>query len=261
MKLGKVYFVGAGPGDPELITVKGKKIIEQADVIVYAGSLVNPLVLADRKPASIVYNSAHMTLEEIILVMEQAVKKGSVVARVHTGDPSIFGAIREQIECLRERGIPFEVVPGVSSFLGAAAVMNLEYTVPGVSQTVILTRKEGRTPVPPGQSLAELATLRASTVIFLSTAMIDEVVQELTKGYPLSTPAAVVYRATWQDELIIRGTLADIATRVADSGIEKTALILVGDFLGDYYGRSELYHPGFTHGFRRSKSTPEGNEA
>ena len=254
---GKVYFIGAGPGDPELITVKGKRIIEQADVIVYAGSLVNPKVIEERKPGACVHNSALMTLEEIISIMEEAVKKGLMVARVHTGDPSIFGAIREQIEYLRKREIPFEIVPGVSSFLGAAASLSVEYTVPGISQTVILTRKEGRTPVPPGQGLEELASHRASMVIFLSTAMIQDVVEELKKAYDESTPVAVVYRATWPDELVIRGTLADIAGEVAEAGIERTALILVGNFLGEDYGRSELYHPNFTHGFRQAQETPE----
>ncbi len=258
MDKGKVYFIGAGPGDPELITVKGQRIIEQAEVIIYAGSLVNPEVIAKRKPEAAVYNSARMTLEEIIRVMEEAVDKGLTVARVHTGDPSIFGAIREQIECLKERQIRFEIVPGVSSFLGAAAALNAEYTVPGVSQTVILTRKEGRTPVPPGQGLEELASHRASMVIFLSAAMIHDVAQELRKAYDDSTPAAVVYKATWPDEVVIRGTLADIASRVEAAGIEKTALIMVGEFLGNDYGRSELYHPAFTHGFRRAESLPEG---
>lgn len=253
MATAKVYFIGAGPGDPDLITVKGKKLISRADVIIYAGSLVNEAILADRKDGTEVFNSAHMTLEQVVEVMEKTVTGGGMVARVHTGDPSLFGAIREQIGILQQKGIPFEVVPGVSSFFGAAAALGREYTLPGISQTVILTRMEGRTPVPEKEKLADLARHQASMVIFLSMGMVDEVVEQLLQGYHFSTPAAVVYKATWSDQLIIRGRLDEIAGKVRTAGIEKTALILVGDFLGEEYERSCLYNPGFSHGYRRGR--------
>lgn len=250
MALGKVYFIGAGPGDPELITVKGRRVIEQADVIIYAGSLVNEKVMDRRKREAVLYNSAQMTLEQVAEVMEQAVNRGKTVARVHSGDPAIFGAIREQMDILKQIGIDFEIIPGVSSFCGAAAVLQQEYTLPGVSQTVILTRARGRTPVPPKQDLRELARHQATMVIFLSLALIDEVVGELMEGYPPDTPVAVIYKATWPDQLVVEGKLRDIADKVKEAGIEKTALVLVGDFLGNKYERSQLYHPGFTHGYR-----------
>lgn len=253
MKAGKVYFIGAGPGDPELITLKGRRLIEQANVIIYAGSLVNEEVIASRRESAVVHNSARMTLEEIIEVMERAVAAGQVVARVHSGDPSLYGALREQLDQLRQRGIEFEVVPGVSSFLGAAAALAAEYTLPGVSQTVILTRREGRTPVPPGQSIAELAQHQASMCIFLSAGMIDQVMAELRQGYSEDTPVAVVQKATWPEQLIIRGNLNNIGHRVKAAGIDKTALILVGDFLNGDYQRSCLYSSTFGHGCREPK--------
>ncbi|NPV91092.1 MAG: precorrin-4 C(11)-methyltransferase [Firmicutes bacterium] len=249
---GKVYFIGAGPGDPELITLKGKRLIERADVIIYAGSLVNPEVIGCRREGAEVYNSAQMTLDQVIGVMERSTAAGKSVARVHTGDPSIFGAIREQFDRLRQSGIEFEVVPGVSSFLGAAAELRQEYTLPGVSQTVILTRREGRTPVPPGEKLSELARHRASLVIFLSAGMMDQVVEELREGYPRETPVAVFQKATWPDQLVIRGVLGDIAEKVREAEVDKTALILVGDFLGDDYELSRLYSENFSHGFREA---------
>ncbi|SDJ81124.1 precorrin-4 C(11)-methyltransferase [Natronincola ferrireducens] len=251
--MGKVYFIGAGPGDPELITLKGYKRIQEADVIIYAGSLVNPQVMGDRREHAEVYNSAGMTLPEVIEVMKRAVGEDKTVARVHTGDPSIYGAIREQMDALEELSIAYEVIPGVSSFVASAAQLKKEFTLPEVSQTVILTRMEGRTPVPSKESLAALAAHRASMAIFLSVQMMDKVVDELTKAYPSSTPVAVVQRATWEDQKIVEGTLADITEKVRKAGIKKTAQILVGDFLGNEYALSKLYDEGFTHEYRRGK--------
>lgn len=246
-----VYFVGAGAGDPELLTVKGKRLIDSADVVIYAGSLVNPEVLKDIKEGCVVYDSAGMNLGEVLDVMKTAESEGKTTVRVHTGDSSIYGAIREQIDALDRMNIPHEVVPGVSSFLAAAAAMQKEYTLPGVSQTVILTRMEGRTPVPERESIEELAKHRATMVMFLSVGMIDELVKKLCTSYPETTPAAVVYRASWPDQKIIYGTLADIADKVRDAGIRKTALVTVGDFLGSEYELSKLYDMTFTHEYRQ----------
>ncbi len=249
----KVYFIGAGPGDPDLITVKGKKIIEEAGVIIYAGSLVNPAVLEGHRPEAKVYNSASMNLEEIVETMITGVREGQIVARVHTGDPSIYGAIREQMDELNKEGIPYEVIPGVSSFVAAAAALKMEYTLPSVSQTIILTRHEGRTPVPAGQDLAGLAQHKASLAIFLSVGMIEDVVKELKQGYREDTPVAVIQKASWPEQKIVKGTIKDIATKVNEAGITKTALILVGDFLGDEYELSKLYDKSFSHGYRSAK--------
>lgn len=246
-----VYFIGAGPGDPELLTVKGKKYIDMADVIIYAGSLVNEQVLASRKPEAVVYNSAYMNLEEVLEVMKEAEAKGLMTARVHTGDPSIFGAIREQMDALDALGIAYEVIPGVSSFLGVAAALKKEYTLPGVSQTVILTRMEGRTPVPEKEKLLSLAEHNATMIIFLSVGMIDELAKTLRKAYRETTPVAVVYKATWEDQKIVRGDLTNIAARVKEAKITKTALTVVGDFLGDDYELSKLYDKTFTTEFRK----------
>lgn len=246
-----VYFIGAGPGDPELLTVKGKKYIDMADVIIYAGSLVNEQVLASRKPEAVVYNSAYMNLEEVLEVMKEAEAKGLMTARVHTGDPSIFGAIREQMDALDALGIAYEVIPGVSSFLGVAAALKKEYTLPGVSQTVILTRMEGRTPVPEKEKLLSLAEHNATMIIFLSVGMIDGLAKTLRKAYRETTPVAVVYKATWEDQKIVRGDLTNIADRVKEAKITKTALTVVGDFLGDDYELSKLYDKTFTTEFRK----------
>ncbi|QEK11815.1 precorrin-4 C(11)-methyltransferase [Crassaminicella thermophila] len=248
-----VYFIGAGPGDPDLITVKGKKIVEQADVIIYAGSLVNKQIIDCRKKDAIVYNSASMTLEEVIDTIEKAEKEGKLVARVHTGDPSIYGAIREQMDLLEEKGIDYKIIPGVSSFVGAAAAINKEFTLPGVTQTVILTRMEGRTPVPEKESLESLAKHRASMCIFLSVHMIDEVIKRLSTHYPMNTPIAVIQKATWDDQKIVLGTLQNIAQKVKIAGITKTAQILVGDFLGNEYEYSKLYDKNFSHEYRSAK--------
>lgn len=251
--MAKVYFIGAGPGDPELITLKGKKKVQEADVIIYAGSLVNPQVIGDRKENAKVYNSATMTLPEVIEVMKEAAAEEKMVARVHTGDPSIYGAIREQMDALEELGIDYEVIPGVSSFVASAAQLKKEFTLPEVSQTVILTRMEGRTPVPSKESLASLAQHQASMAIFLSVQMIEEVVAELLTAYPPTTPVAVVQKATWEDQKIVEGTLADIAVKVKEAEIKKTAQILVGNFLGSEYALSKLYDESFTHEYRRGK--------
>ena len=246
-----IHFIGAGPGDPELLTIKGKRLIDRADVIIYAGSLVNKAVLADRKPEAEVYNSAYMTLEEVTEVMKKADEKGQDVARVHTGDPSIYGAIREQMDILEALKIDYEVIPGVSSFLAAAASMKKEYTLPGVSQTVILTRMEGRTPMPPKEKLLDLAQHNATMIIFLSVGMLDEMSAILRQAYRPETPVAVVYKATWEDQKIVYGDLTNIAERVKEAGIRKTALTVVGDFLGDEYELSKLYDKTFTTEFRK----------
>ncbi|MCH4072213.1 precorrin-4 C(11)-methyltransferase [Pseudoramibacter sp.] len=248
-----VYLIGAGPGDPELITLKGKRLIDAADVIIYAGSLVNPKMLDGHKPDAEIYNSASMTLDEVIDVMQKGVEAGKRVVRVHTGDPSIYGAIREQMDRLEEMGIPYEVVPGVSSFTASASVLKKEFTLPDVSQTVICTRLEGRTPVPEREQLEALAKHQASMAIFLSVQNIGEVVRRLLTSYPEETPVAVVQRATWPDQKIVQGTLADIEEKVKAADIHKTAQILVGDFLGDRYTLSKLYDPSFSHEFRKAK--------
>ena len=248
-----VYFVGAGAGDPELLTLKGKRLIDHADTLIYAGSLVNPEVLAGRKPSSKVYDSAGMTLEEVLAVMKETEQAGGTTVRVHTGDASIYGAIREQLDALDKLGIAHEVVPGVSSFLAAAAAMQKEYTLPEVTQTVILTRMEGRTPVPERERIEELAKHRATMVIFLCVGRIAELAERLKTAYPETTPVAVVYKASWPDETIVTGTLADIAEKVQAAGITKTALVTIGDFLGDSYALSKLYDKTVTHEYRQGK--------
>lgn len=246
-----VSFIGAGPGDPELLTIKGKRLIDSADIIIYAGSLVNPKVLADAKKDARIFNSAGMTLEEVLDVMQKGEAAGKKVVRVHTGDPAIYGAHREQMDALDRMGISYEVIPGVSSFLATAAALKKEYTLPGVSQTVILTRMEGRTPMPEGEKLLDLARHRATMVIFLSVGMLEEMCATLRQAYRPDTPAAVVYKASWEDEKIVRGTLTELPQKVKESGIRKTALTVVGDFLGDDYELSRLYDKTFTHEFRK----------
>ncbi|MCL6560057.1 MAG: precorrin-4 C(11)-methyltransferase [Firmicutes bacterium] len=245
-----IYFIGAGPGDAELITVKGARLLGSCDVVIYAGSLVSPEVLKYAKKSAEIHDSSRMNLEEIIEIMKEAHEMNKDVARLHTGDPCIYGAIREQMEKLDELGISYEVCPGVSSFTAAAAVLKKELTVPGVSQTVILTRMEGRTPVPCAESLKSLAVPGAAMAIFLSAGMIEKVAGELLESYGTDTPAAVVYKATWPEQKVIEGTLKDIPDKARQAGINKTAVILVGDFLGERYECSKLYHAGFSHGFR-----------
>lgn len=250
-----VHFVGAGSGAPDLITVRGQNLLRRADVVIYAGSLVNPALLQQAKPGCAIYNSAHMTLEQVVAVMEQAHAHHQMVVRLHTGDPSIYGAIREQMDALDVRGIPWQVCPGVSSFCGAAAALGAEYTLPDVSQTVIITRQAGRTPVPQGEELRKLASHGATMCIFLSAGMAQQVQQELLAGgYAPDTPAAIVYKATWPEERVVRGTVGTLADMAKESGITKTALILVGGCLGQTYQRSKLYDPAFTTGYRKGQS-------
>lgn len=247
-----IHIVGAGPGDPELITVKGARLLKEADVVIYAGSLVNPALLDYCRKDCQIYDSASMTLEEVLEVMTQAEVAGKTTVRLHTGDPSVYGAIREQMDGLKRRQLSWTNTPGVSSFLGAAASLAVEYTLPGVSQSLILTRLAGRTPVPETEELEQLAQAKTSMAIFLSTASISLVAEKLIAGgYPAETPAALVYKATWPEEKILRSNLKDLPELVKKSGIDKTALILVGNFLGDDYDRSLLYHPSFSHGYRR----------
>jgi len=248
-----VTFLGAGPGDPELITVKGRRLLDGADVIVYAGSLVNPALLEGVRAK--IYDSAGMDLDGIMVIMVEAARAGKKVVRLHTGDPAIYGAIREQMHRLDRENIGYEVVPGVSSALAAAAAVKAELTVPELTQTVIFTRRAGRTPVPERESLRNLATVQGSMCIFLSVSMMEQVVGELLAGgYPPATPVAVVEKATWPEERIVRGTLVDIAGRIQASAIRKTAMILVGQALGKNDERvSKLYDAGFSHEYRSGK--------
>ena len=250
----QVYFVGAGPGDPDLITVKGRKLLEEADVVVYAGSLVNPAVLAVTPAGCEIHNSASMTLDEVIAVMKAGVEQGKKVVRLHTGDPSIYGAIQEQIDLLNKLKIRWQVVPGVSSFLAAAAALGQEYTLPGVSQTVIITRMEGRTPVPEKEQIRSLAAHQTTMCIFLSVHMFGELVQELLDGgYVADTPVAVVEKASWPEQRIFRGTLTTIADQLVAAGVSRTAMVIVGDVLAREYEQSRLYAPEFGHMFREAK--------
>lgn len=246
-----IYIIGAGPGDPELLTIKAEKALEKADVIIYAGSLINPEVLKHAKKGAELYNSAGMNLEDIFRIILKAAKEKKAVARLHSGDPSIYGAMQEEIEFFERKKLRYEIIPGVSSFLAAAASLKKEYTIPEISQTLIITRTEGRTRVP--EKLKELAEFRCSMCIFLSTHMIKKVVRDLLSSYSGETPAAVVYKASWEDEKIIRGKLKDIADKVKKEKIDRTALILVGDFLKARGKRSELYNEKFKHSFRGRK--------
>lgn len=247
-----IWFVGAGSGAVDLITVRGQRLLEQADCIIYAGSLVNPELLHFARSGCRCLDSARMTMEEVIAAMLAAEKAHETMVRLHTGDPALFGAIREQMDELRAHGIPFEVVPGVSSFSAAAAALDAEYTLPGVSQSLIITRLAGRTPVPESEDLASLAAHGCSMAIFLSAGMLEEVRDKLLQGkFTPDTPAAIVYKASWPEEKTVRCRLGDLAEAGREHGIDKTALILVGDFLGDAYERSKLYDPGFTTGFRK----------
>ena len=248
-----VHFVGAGPGAPDLITLRGAALLKQADVIIYAGSLVNPALLELARADCEVHNSAEMTLEQVIGVMKQAEAAGKTTVRLHTGDPCVYGAIREQMDALDELGIPYDDVPGVSSFCGAAAALRAEYTLPGVSQSVILTRLAGRTPVPEAESLASMASHGASMAVFLSGGMLERVQEELLKGaYTEDTPAALVSKATWPEEKTERCTVGTLAQAGEEHGIRKTALVLVGDFLDSPYEKSKLYDPTFTTEFREA---------
>lgn len=248
-----VHFVGAGSGAADLITLRGKALLETADVVIYAGSLVSPELLGYTRPDCKICNSAEMTLDQVIQVMETAENSGLTTVRLHTGDPCIYGAVREQMDRLEELGITYDVCPGVSSFCGAAAALKAEYTLPEVSQTVILTRMAGRTPVPESESIESLAAHNATMVIFLSTGMLEELSRRLIKGgYSAETPAAIVYKATWPEEKVCRCTVATLAQTAKENGITKTALITVGNFLGDVKFLSKLYSPDFETGYRKA---------
>lgn len=249
-----VHFVGAGPGAPDLITLRGSRLLEMADVVIYAGSLVNPELLRYCKPACEQYNSAEMTLDEVLAVMFDAEAAGKTTVRLHTGDPSLYGAIREQMDALAEKGIAYDVTPGVSSLFGAAAALGAEFTLPGVSQSLIVTRLAGRTDVPEREALREFARHGASMALFLSGGMLPRVQEELLAGgYAPDTPAALVYKATWPDEKTVRCTVGTLAAAGAAAGIRKTALVLVGNFLGAPYEKSKLYDAAFTTAFRRGR--------
>lgn len=248
-----IHFVGAGPGAIDLITMRGHKLLTEADVIIYAGSLVNKELLNCAKVNCRIHNSANMTLEEVIHVMREAEANNEMTVRLHTGDPSIYGAIREQIDKLKEYEIQYQVVPGVSSFCGAAAAISAEYTLPNVSQSVIITRMEGRTPVPEREKIRSLASHKTSMVLFLSSNLTKELANELIEGgYEPDTPVVVVYKATWTDEKVFNCTIETLHQTMKSNNIYKTALILVGDFLGDKYERSQLYNPKFSHEYRKA---------
>lgn len=251
----KINFVGAGPGAVDLITVRGKELIEKADIIVYAGSLVNPELLTFAKDECEIYNSATMTLEEVMDVMVKGYSKGKQVVRLHTGDPSVYGAIREQMDILDDKGIDYEVCPGVSALFGAASSLKLEYTLPSVSQTLIVTRAEGKTLVPVNEDLANLAKIQASMAIYLSAGLLDSVQKKLLEGgYRKDTPAAIVYKATWPEEKIMYCTVGTLEKTGEENGIKNTAIILIGDAINtSAYERSKLYDPSFSTGFRNAE--------
>ncbi|MBS5451200.1 MAG: precorrin-4 C(11)-methyltransferase [Coriobacteriia bacterium] len=273
-----IHFVGAGSGAPDLITVRGQRLLAEADVVIWAGSLVNPALLDACRPDCELHDSSRMTLEDVIDVMERAEAAGRAVVRLHTGDPCVYGAIREQMDELDARGIPYDVTPGVSSFCGAAAALDAELTLPGVSQTVILTRLAGRTPMPAGEGMAELASHGASMVVFLSAGMLERLSDELLAGeaYGPDTPAALVYKASWPDERVVRCTVGTLAQAGRDAGIDRTALVLVGDALAAcdparvrsrdegaatfrVPERSRLYDPTFSTGYRAASAEPSPN--
>ena len=252
-----IHFVGAGSGAADLITLRGSRLLAEADVIIYAGSLVNPELLEVKKESCTVYDSARMTLEEVLAVMEDAEQKGLTTVRLHTGDPCLYGAIREQMDLLDQAGISYDYCPGVSAFCGAASALNLEYTLPGISQTVIITRMAGRTPVPEREEIASLAAHGATMVIFLSTGMLEKLSERLIAGgYREDTPAAIVYKATWPDERSYLCTVGSLAQCARENHVTKTALILVGETVAQTgYRRSELYHPAFSTEFRQATQT------
>lgn len=249
-----VHIVGAGCGAIDLITLRGKKHLEEADVIIYAGSLVNKELLSFAKKDCEIYDSAKMTLEEVVNVIIKAEKEKKTTVRLHTGDPSLYGAIGEQIREFEKHGIVYDITPGVSAFSGAAASLKTEYTLPDVSQTVIITRAAGKTPVPEDEKLSALASHKATMVLFLSTGLLDKVTKELTDGgYAPDTPAAIVYKASWDDEKVCRCTVGTLKRTADDNNITKTALIVIGDFLNKDFSRSMLYDPNFTTEYREAK--------
>lgn len=247
----KIYFIGAGPGDPKLLTIKAMDAIKKADVIIYAGSLVNRDILKFAKKSAALYDSSKMNLEEALGIMQIAKRREKTVARIHSGDPSIYGAIQEQMDWCEKEGIDYSVIPGVSSFQAAAASLKQEFTLPGVSQTVILTRISGRTKCPVKEDLQRLSGIKATMVIFLSVQEISRVVKKLKVGYGLDTPVAVIEKVSYPDERKVVGTLKDIAKRVKAAGIKRQALIIIGDCLKKDYQKSKLYDKNFEHSFRR----------
>ena len=254
-----ITFVGAGPGAEDLITVRGRSLLEKADIVIYAGSLVNPGLLALCREDCRVYNSAAMTLEEVLEVMTAGDREGREIVRLHTGDPCLYGAVREQMDALDALGIPYEDCPGVSSFCGAAAALRAEYTLPGISQSVVITRMAGRTPVPEKEGIASFAAHQATMAVFLSAGMTEQLSAELIRGgYPEDTPAAIVYKATWPDEKVLRCTVKTLAETARAAGVSKTALIIVGKVLDGEYERSKLYDPSFSTGFRRAAESESG---
>ena len=250
-----VHIVGAGCGAADLITLRGARLLGEADVIVYAGSLVNPDLLAYAKPSCTFCDSAKMTLEETTAVIEAAERAGKTTVRLHSGDPSLYGAIGEQMREFDRLGIEYDITPGVSAFSGAAAALKTEYTLPGVSQSVVITRAAGRTPVPEGESLRSFASHRATMVLFLSAGLLRSVTEDLTAGgYPADTPAAIVYKVSWPDEKIFRCTLGTLEETARENGVTKTALIVVGGVLGERFERSKLYDPSFSTEFRKAET-------
>lgn len=248
-----IHFVGAGCGAPDLITVRGARLLSEADIVIYAGSLVNPALLEYTKPGCEIHDSAYMTLEEVLDVMKKAEAAGRTTVRLHTGDPSIYGAVREQFDELDSLGISYDVCPGVSAFCGAAASLKAEYTLPDVSQTVIITRMEGRTPVPEREKIRSLASHGSTMILFLSTGLLKDLQSELIAGgYAPDSPAAIVYKASWPEERIFRCSVGELCETAEKYSVTKTALIVVGGFLGDTYDRSKLYDPGFTTEFREA---------
>lgn len=246
----KVFFIGAGPGDPDLLTIKARRIIGEAPVVVYAGSLINPEIIKMRKPEAELHDSSALTMEEIEAVFSHASERGLDVARLHSGDPCLYGTLQEQLVICQRLGVAFAIVPGVSSMMAAAAAIERELTLPGASQTVIVTRLGGRTPVPEGEALELLAERGATMVIFLSAHRLVEVAERLMFQYDPQTPAAVVAKASWPEQTVVQGTLADISEKAEQAGIKKTAIIVVGEVLAGTGDRSYLYKPGFSHSHR-----------
>lgn len=253
-----VHFVGAGCGAADLITLRGARLLAEADVIIYAGSLVNPELLNNAKSGCEIHDSSRLTLEQVIRIIEEAEAQGKTTVRLHTGDPSIYGAVREQFDALDARGIAYDVCPGVSAFCGAAASLRAEYTLPGGSQSVIISRMAGRTPVPERERVRELAAHGSTMILFLSAGLLDELQRELLSGGFLpDTPAAIAYRVSWPDEKICRCSVATLAETAKANDIRKTALILVGDFLGKCPERSKLYDPTFGTEYRKAENIVE----
>ena len=250
----KVYFVGCGPGDPELLTVKAKKLIQKADVVVYSGSLIPKDIIKLCKKAEL-HDAAKLVREQIFDILKYAALKEKLVVRLHDGDPSIYGAIREQTDNLKKIGIEYEIIPGITSFLASAASLGCELTLPGITQTIIVTRAESRTKVPKREKIAELAKHKATMIFYLSVHLMGDIVRETIKGgYSKSTPVAAVYRASWKDEKVITGTLGDIVKKVRDEKITRTAIVIIGDIVNPKsYEYSKLYDKTFSHGFRKAQ--------